>query len=120
MQKCFNEAFLFATIVSQGGVSIEEQSRVAKSLENISSLVGDIAFASLIVNQFKYGASAISKAKTKGQQGNFSDMVFTSDPIESSLLAERIARRLTTSRELNEATLIYPPHCYRLNLLFDP
>jgi hypothetical protein len=102
MQKCFNEAFLFATIVSQGGTAIEEQSRVAKSLENISSLVSDIPFASLIVNQFKYGASEISKAKTKGQQGNFSDMVFTSDPIESSLLAERIARRFTTSRELNE------------------
>jgi hypothetical protein len=102
MQKCFNEAFLFATIVSQGGTTIEEQSRVAKSLENISNLVGDIPFASLIVKQFKNGASSISKAKTKGQQGNFSDMVFTSDPIESSLLAERIARRFTTSRELNE------------------
>ncbi len=102
MQKCFNEAFLFSTIVSQGAVSIEEQSRIVNSLENISSLVGDIPFASLIVNQFKYGASEISKAKTKGQQGNFSDMVVTSDSIESSLLAERIARRFTASRELNE------------------
>ena len=102
MQKCFNEAFLFAMIVSQGGTSIEEQSKVVNSLENISDLVGDIPFASLIVKQFKYGASLISKAKTKGQQGNFSDIVFTADPIESSLLAERIARRFTTSRELNE------------------
>ena len=102
MQKCFNEAFLFATIVSQGGVSIEEQSRIVNSLENISSALGDIPFASLIVNQVKYGASEISKAKTKGQQGNFSDMIATSDSIESSLLAERIARRFSASRELNE------------------
>jgi len=70
MQKCFNEAFLFATIVSQGGVSIEEQSRIVNSLKNISSALSDIPFASLILNQVKYGASEISKAKTKGQQGN--------------------------------------------------
>jgi len=102
MQKCFNEAFMFANLVSQGGASIEETSRIAKYLEKSNELLGDIPLASLIISQVKSSVSAISKAKTKGQQANFSDIVFTADPIVSSLLAEKIARRFVITRELND------------------
>lgn len=102
MQKCFNEAFLFASIVSQGGASIEETSQIVKYLEKSNELLGDIPFASLIISQVKSTASQISKAKTKGQQANLSDLVFTADPVTSSLLAEKIARRFVITRQLSE------------------
>ncbi|MFM2200470.1 MAG: hypothetical protein RL769_525 [Pseudomonadota bacterium] len=102
MQKCFNEAFLFAIIVSQGGASIEETSQIVKYLEISNELLGDIPFASLIISQVKSTASQISKAKTKGQQANLSDLILTADPVTSSLLAEKIARRFVITRQLSE------------------
>ncbi len=102
MHKCFNEAFLYSVLESQESSKIEEQSGVVNYLEVIANLICDIPFASLIINQIKHESSVISRINASGQEANFGDIFLTENPISSSLLAERIARRFTIVRELNE------------------
>ena len=102
MHKCFNEAFLYSVLESQESSKIEEQSGVVNYLEVIANIICDIPFASLIINQIKHESSVISRINASGQEANFGDIFLTENPISSSLLSERIARRFTIVRELNE------------------
>ena len=102
MRKCFNEAFLFASLVSQGGVLIEEKNKVVKYFEKFGECLGDIPFASLIFNQLKSAASEVSAAKERGKQANLSDIVFNASSIDTDILVEKIARRFVITRELSD------------------
>ena len=99
MQKCFNEGFMFANMVSHGEITIEEKSKILNYLEKSQEFLGDIPFASLIISQIKNATSQILKAKTIGKQANFSDLVPNSSQIEANLFAEKIARYLIIARE---------------------
>lgn len=101
IQKCFNEAFTFATIISKGGIVLEED-KFSSGLQKISDLIGDIPFASLILSQIKSATVSLSKAKVRGQQVNFNNIILTSDLAESSIISELIARRFTISRQLSD------------------
>ena len=99
MQKCFDEGFMFANMVSHGEITIEEKSKILNYLEKSQEFLGDIPFAILIISQIKNATSQILKAKTIGKQANFSDLVPNSSQIEANLFAEKIARYLIIARE---------------------
>ncbi len=94
IQKTFNEAFLFSNIISQGGVVLS-QGVVAKSLAVMATLAGDIPFASVILSIAQSATDSFTSAKRAGKYANISDLNPNSDPIDSALLVEELARRFT-------------------------
>ncbi len=94
IQKTFNEAFLFSNILSQGGVVLS-QGAVARSLGAMATLAGDIPFASVILSIAQSATDSFTSAKRAGKYTNISDLNPNSDPIDSALLVEELARRFT-------------------------
>ncbi len=94
IQKTFNEAFLFSNILSQGGVALN-QGTAAKSLGVMATLAGDIPFASAILSIAQSATDSLTSAKRAGKYANISDLNPNSDPIDSTLLVEELARRFT-------------------------
>jgi hypothetical protein len=98
VQKVFHEAFLVSAVLATGKIRMEEGS-VAVMFGTLSAVLGSVPFAASVFSTAHAAARELGKASRKGRYMHIGHLNPTTDPVEASLFARLLARRLTIATE---------------------
>jgi len=98
-EKSFNEAFIAAAMLSTNEFE-HKSSTAVRTLEAASNILSSLPFASAMISGTAAATDQVLASKRLGQFNNISDLNPTSNPVDGAIFAEKLARRLTISNEV--------------------